>query len=83
VRVLGEIGFAPEAVTTKSERRVLLHHCPFHEVARAHPEVPCSIHLGLMRGLLGELGAPVTVARLEPFAEPGLCVTHLATPPGP
>lgn len=83
VRVLDEIGFAPEAVTAGSERRVLLRHCPFREVAQAHPEVVCSIHLGLMRGVLGELGAPVTAERLEPFAEPGLCVTHLVTRPGP
>lgn len=81
VRVLDAIGFAPEAVTTGSERQVLLRHCPFREVAEEHAEVACSVHLGLMRGLLGELDAPVAAERLDPFVEPGLCVAHLVTPP--
>ncbi|WP_281378061.1 hypothetical protein [Actinomadura litoris] len=35
-----------------------------------------------MRGALGELGAPVRAGRLEPFAEPDVCVARLdrATP---
>lgn len=78
VRVLDEIGFAPEAVTVGRKRRVLLHHCPFREAAEQHREVVCSVHLGLMRGLLEESGAPLQAERLDPFVEPSLCVTHLA-----
>jgi predicted ArsR family transcriptional regulator len=83
VETLEDIGFAPEAVTTGRSRRVLLHHCPFREAAEEHREVVCSIHLGLMRGLLDELGAPLEARRLDPFVEPSLCVTHLATPGTP
>lgn len=79
VNVLGEIGFAPEAVAGRHERQILLHHCPFRETAEAHRDVVCSIHLGLMRGLLAELDAPIEAERLEPFVEPSLCVTHLTT----
>jgi predicted ArsR family transcriptional regulator len=78
VRVLDEIGFAPEAVTSGRKRQVLLHHCPFREAAEQHREVVCSVHLGLMRGLLEESGAPLQAERLDPFVEPSLCVTHLA-----
>jgi predicted ArsR family transcriptional regulator len=78
VRVLDEVGFAPEAVTVGRNRRVLLHHCPFREAAEQHREVVCSVHLGLMRGLLEESGAPLQADRLDPFVEPSLCVTHLA-----
>lgn len=77
VATLDEIGFAPEAVTTAGQRRVLLHHCPFREAAEEHPEVVCSIHLGLMRGLLSGAEAPLEAERVDPFVEPGLCVAHL------
>ena len=72
------LGFDPEAVTSGAEQKVLLHHCPFREAAQEHRDVVCSIHLGLMQGLLAELNAPLQAQRLEPFVEPSLCVTHLA-----
>lgn len=78
VETLDEIGFAPEAVTTGRRRQILLHHCPFRETAEEHREVVCSIHLGLMRGLLAAVDAPVDAERLDPFVEPDLCVAHLA-----
>ena len=78
VGALDDIGFAPEAVTKGRRRRVLLHGCPFREVAIDYPEVACSIHLGLMNGLLDELDAPLEVDNLEPFVEPALCVASLS-----
>ena len=77
VDTLADIGFAPEAVTAGRERQILLHHCPFRETAEEHREVVCSVHLGLMRGMLAELDAPVEARRLDPFVEPNLCVTRL------
>lgn len=79
VTTLEEIGFAPEAVKSGRKRQVLLHHCPFRETAEEHRDVVCSIHLGLMQGLLEELGAPLVAERLDAFVEPALCVAHLAT----
>jgi predicted ArsR family transcriptional regulator len=77
VALLDEIGFDPRLDTSVAAPRVLLRHCPFLEVAEAHQEVVCSIHLGLMRGALGELTHEVEVEQLVPFVEPGLCVSHL------
>ena len=77
VEVLDEIGFAPEPVERDGGRQVLLHQCPFREVAEEHRDVVCAVHLGLMRGVLAELEAPLDAARLEPFVEPNLCVTTL------
>ncbi|HEX9042757.1 MAG TPA: hypothetical protein VF838_17375 [Trebonia sp.] len=37
----------------------------------------CSLHLGLMRGALARMRAPVTADRLDPFLEPRLCVAQL------
>ena len=78
VRTLDDVGFAPEAVTAGRKRQILLHHCPFREAAEEHRDVVCSIHLGLMQGLLAELDAPLEAQRLDPFVQPSLCVTHLA-----
>ena len=76
VDTLNDIGFAPEAVTERRQRKILLHHCPFREAAEQHQSVVCTVHLGLMRGVLEELDAPLEASRLEPFVEPGLCVAH-------
>ena len=46
-------GFAPEA----SGDHVTLHACPLLEAARSHPAVVCAVHLGLVEGVLGEVGA--------------------------
>jgi len=75
---LAEIGFEPRLEQAPRGRRVLMRPCPFLELARAHQEVICPIHLGLMRGALGRLGATTRATKLEPFVEPELCVAHLA-----
>jgi predicted ArsR family transcriptional regulator len=76
---LEDIGFAPEPVGTGRGRQILLRHCPFREAAEAHRDVVCTIHLGLMRGVLAELDAPLEATALDPFVEPQLCVAHLAS----
>lgn len=81
VGLLTDLGFDPElepaADDTSGNGRVALRHCPFLEVATHRPEVVCPLHLGLMRGALQQLGAPVGVDRLEPFAQPDRCIAHL------
>jgi predicted ArsR family transcriptional regulator len=75
--LLRGFGFEPELTAGDERPHVLLHRCPFHEVAKEQAEVVCSIHLGLMRGALEELGADVGVRDLRPFVRPDLCVTEL------
>jgi predicted ArsR family transcriptional regulator len=82
VSVLDDIGFAPEAVIAGGKGRILLHRCPFRETAMRHGDVVCSIHLGMMQGLLAELDAPLQAERLEPFVEPSVCVAHLGAKRG-
>jgi predicted ArsR family transcriptional regulator len=57
--------------------RIALHECPFREVAREHQAVVCSLHLGVVRGALDRMRAPMTADRLEVFPEPGICRMHL------
>ena len=75
--VLERIGFAPEAVAEGARHQIQLRRCPFREVAENHPDVVCELHFGLMQGVLDQMRAPVTVDRLEPFAEPALCIAYL------
>lgn len=83
VRVLDDLGFAPVVETgTGDERQVVLRRCPFIEVAREHQDVVCSVHLGLMRGALAELGGDVEVLDLIPWARPDACVSHLRVAAG-
>jgi predicted ArsR family transcriptional regulator len=78
VRLQEELGFRPKIEAGEGGGELRLHRCPFSEAAKAHQGVVCSVHLGLVRGALAELGGNVQLARLEPFAEPGLCVGHLS-----
>jgi predicted ArsR family transcriptional regulator len=74
-----DLGFAPraEAGDGDGQFRLLLRQCPFREVAKDHPDVICSLHLGLMRGALARMRAPLTADRLDPFIEPSLCAAWL------
>ena len=76
LRVLDDVGFAPEHAEEADGHRIVLRHCPFLEVAEAYPQVACAAHLGLMQGVLGELSAPLAADELRPFAVPAGCVAH-------
>jgi predicted ArsR family transcriptional regulator len=77
--VMEEMGFAPQAEADGDggTYRLCLRQCPFREVAQQHRDVICSLHLGLMRGALARMRAPVTASRLDPFVEPSLCIARL------
>ena len=80
VEVVGELddlGFAPRQGADDSE--VLLTRCPLLEAAHRAPGVVCGIHLGIIRGMLDELGGDPAGSELEPFAAPGYC--RLVVPP--
>jgi predicted ArsR family transcriptional regulator len=55
-----------------------LRRCPFLELAEARAQVVGPVHLGLMPGAMDAWGTSLTVHRLDPFAEPDLCVAHLS-----
>jgi predicted ArsR family transcriptional regulator len=82
VRVLDDLGFAPEAMPGTKPQEILLRNCPFREVAEENLGVVCAVHLGIMQGVLAELRSPVTADQLEPFVEPSLCVAHLTRTAG-
>jgi predicted ArsR family transcriptional regulator len=77
--LLAELGFDPQKRSAGRDiGEIGLRSCPFLELARTHRAVVCPIHLGLMQGALNAWQAPITVDVLTPFAQPDLCVAHLA-----
>jgi predicted ArsR family transcriptional regulator len=88
VTLLDDVGFAPrvgepaspttDLSGTGSVTVIELHRCPFYDIARAHTEVVCAVHLGLIQGALDQMQAPPLTVRLEPFVRPDLCLVHTA-----
>jgi len=74
-----KLGFDSELIL--DEKRILLHHCPFLEVARAARPVVCGTHLGILKATLERLDAPLEVTGFHPLVEddPPLCVVTFAT----
>lgn len=89
--VFARMGFDPEltpsaTADTGVRQTIRLHACPVRDLARAHPEVGCALHRGVLQGLLaaspkdqGRSPArrPVLEAELEPFVQPELCVARV------
>jgi predicted ArsR family transcriptional regulator len=76
--VFAELGFDPELIRDGEILQIHLHACPFRAVAVTHPEVVCSIHLGLLRRTLADVGAPPNSVALQPFVQPHLCLARIA-----
>jgi len=80
LNALEDLGFAPEMTVYNNHPRIMMNHCPFLEAAEQNPTTVCAVHLGLLRGLIQGCQAPWSVARLDPFVRPSLCVAALAAP---
>lgn len=68
--LLQRMGFEP---VRESPKCVRLETCPVLAAARSNPDVVCTMHLGLLRALMGE------GIELEPFVEGG-CRIHFPEP---
>jgi predicted ArsR family transcriptional regulator len=77
VRLLDEAGFEPEP-PEDADGPIRLRRCPFGRLAVEREPVVCGVHLGLMRGALESMRAPLEATSLEPFVRPDLCLAHLA-----
>ena len=77
VGLLDELGFAPELERDADGSRILMRRCPLVHEGGPDTQVVCPAHLGLIEDVLDELDAGEEVARLEPLAEPSLCVLAL------
>lgn len=79
---LEAVGFVPHLQPTErdgSHRELIISQCPFRELANDHSDIVCSIHLGMMQGVLGAVQAPLTVEQVHPLVSPGVCAARLRT----
>lgn len=78
VGLLQDCGFDPAyEASGDGEHTIVTTSCPFGELADEYVDVVCPVHLGLMRGALDELGAPLAAGTLEPHAKGVGCVARL------
>jgi predicted ArsR family transcriptional regulator len=79
---MARAGFEPRFRRAGTSVEVSLRHCPFRELADDHRELVCSLHRGLVEGMLGGLKPPLALREFKPFAERGVCRLK-AGPPRP
>jgi predicted ArsR family transcriptional regulator len=75
-RLLADLGFAPET-DPDTPGVIELRRCPFRELAAEHPQVVCSAHLGVLRGVLSGTRVADDVDLL-PFVTPTTCQVRVA-----
>jgi predicted ArsR family transcriptional regulator len=61
---LGRLGFDPAVADDGDAVSVAFTHCPFAELAQAHPELVCHLHRGMVEGFVEAVGG----ASVERFA---------------
>lgn len=79
VAVLEGLGFEPRT----EDPTVTLGNCPFHNLARRHTDLVCTLNLHLVEGLLDSLGASDLRARLDPADGRCCVVIEEVAPPAP
>jgi predicted ArsR family transcriptional regulator len=77
LQVLRGLGFDPEQPPAPAGSEIHLRACPFLDLVGEQPDVMCTLHAAMIRGVVRSSGAPRAEAALEPFAAPGACVVRL------
>ena len=71
---MASAGFEPRFRRTgRNAVEVTLRDCPFRELLDDHRELVCSVHRGLVEGMLSALKPPLTLAEFSPMAERSTC----------
>lgn len=76
VAALQSMGFDPAAQADEADATVAFTHCPFRELAEAHPEIVCHLHRGIVEGFLEQM--PVAVDEFGTLADREPCQVVLS-----
>jgi len=68
---LDQFWFAAEQCAQPTQ--LLLHNCPFLDLARENPQVICQLHAGMINGSLEQLRSRQRIVELNPQVQPHLC----------
>jgi predicted ArsR family transcriptional regulator len=74
---LADLGFDPATGDGGTAVTIAFTHCPFRELAEAHPEVVCHLHRGLIEGFVEQLGG-AGVDRFATLADRDPCQVELS-----
>ena len=74
---LAELGFDPAVATEGDLATVAFTHCPYRELAEAHPDLVCNLHRGLIEGFVEEIGG-ASVERFGTIADRDPCQVELS-----
>ncbi len=77
VAELGRLGFDPAVARDDEGTTVAFGHCPFAELAQAHPEIVCHLHRGMVEGFLETVGG-VEVERFRTLVDRSPCRVELS-----
>lgn len=77
---LDALGFDPAVAAEEEQATVAFAHCPFRELAEAHPEIVCALHQGLVEGIVDTLGG-ASVDAFHPLTDRTPCQADLALSP--
>jgi predicted ArsR family transcriptional regulator len=78
---LDALGFDPAVASDDDgSATVAFAHCPFRDLAEAHPEIVCGLHHGLVAGFVGAVGG-VAVEVFHPLTARTPCQVDLALSP--
>lgn len=73
---LGTLGFDPARVDDGDDVTIAFSHCPFRELAEAHPDLVCGIHRGMVEGFVAARGDG-TVTTFHPLVDRTPCQVEL------
>lgn len=76
-RAFDSIGFPVERKRSGRGYELRMRPCAFGPAIDANEKVLCPLHLGLARGLLAALDAPLEAVALDAFVRPDLCILRL------
>lgn len=75
---MSRAGFDPRFRRAGKSVEVTLRDCPFRDLADDYRDLVCSLHRGLVEGMLGGLKPKMTLRDFKPFAERGICRARAA-----
>ncbi len=76
---LAELGFDPARVDDDHDVIIGFSHCPFRELAEAHPDLVCSVHRGMVEGFVDARGG-AEVVQFHPLIDRSPCQVELRVP---
>jgi len=71
------LGFDPEVIDLDGGAVMAFAHCPFRALAEQHPDLVCSLHCGMVEGVLDEIGG-ATVSEFHSLVDRTPCQVELA-----